>query len=94
EFCPERFLDSSATFNFKGNDNFHYFPFGGGRRICPGISFAVVNVELAVANLINEFDWKLPGGAECGTLDMAESVGLTIHKQNPLKVIATPYSSK
>lgn len=90
EFRPERFLNSTTSFNFKGQDNFQYTPFGGGRRICPGISFAMVNAELLLANLIYEFDWKMPSG--CGDLNMAESLGITVHKQDPLMLIATSYS--
>ncbi|XVF29684.1 hypothetical protein REPUB_Repub15cG0143400 [Reevesia pubescens] len=40
-FYSERFLDSSI--DFKGTD-FKYIPFGAGRRICPGISFALSNI--------------------------------------------------
>ncbi|KAL2933258.1 Cytochrome P450 71A25 [Bienertia sinuspersici] len=89
EFCPERFMDNNNTFNFKGQDNFQYTPFGGGRRICPGTSFAMVNAELMLANLIYEFDWKLPLEFD-GKLDMTESIGITVHKQHPLMLIATP----
>ncbi|XP_010676409.3 cytochrome P450 736A117 [Beta vulgaris subsp. vulgaris] len=88
EFRPERFLNDSSL-NFKGQD-FNYIPFGAGRRSCPGISFAMVNAELMLANLVYEFDWKMP---ENGVLDMDESVGITVHRRVPLVLIPTPYYS-
>ncbi|GJS66229.1 cytochrome P450 71A1-like protein [Tanacetum coccineum] len=55
EFLPERFLGSDI--DFRGND-FELIPFGGGRRICPGITLGVLMAELLLANLIYLFDWK------------------------------------
>lgn len=87
EFQPERFLNS--TVDFRGQD-FEFLPFGAGRRVCPGINFGVVLIELALANLLNRFDWTLPEGMGVGDVEMEEAFGLTTHKKTPLCLIATP----
>ncbi|RWR97040.1 Cytochrome P450 71A1 [Cinnamomum micranthum f. kanehirae] len=84
EFLPERFANSPT--DFKGH-HFQYIPFGAGRRICPGISFAILTMELALANLLYFFDWKLPDGANGKDLDMSEAVGLTVSLRSPLHLI-------
>ncbi|XP_018819235.2 cytochrome P450 71D8-like [Juglans regia] len=85
-FHPERFYDSSI--DFKGT-NFEYIPFGSGRRICPGISFALISVELALSHLL--FNWNLPNGIKPKELDMSESPGITATKRKDLYIIATPW---
>uniref|UniRef100_A0A0E0JFW0 Cytochrome P450 n=1 Tax=Oryza punctata TaxID=4537 RepID=A0A0E0JFW0_ORYPU len=37
--------------------DFRFVPFGAGRRGCPGVGFAALSVELALANLLYHFDW-------------------------------------
>ncbi|XP_057416754.1 cytochrome P450 736A117-like [Lotus japonicus] len=87
EFKPERFLNSSV--DVKGND-FHLIPFGAGRRGCPGIAYAMVANEIVLANLIHQFDWEIPSGfAGEKTLDLSETVGLTMHRKSPLMAVAT-----
>ncbi|KAL1542030.1 cytochrome P450 71A9-like [Salvia divinorum] len=85
EFSPERFEDSGV--DFRGQ-HFELLPFGAGRRGCPGIGFAIPVVELAVANLLLRFDWKLPGGMKEEDVDMEEAIGVTMHKKIPLSLVA------
>ncbi|PQP94159.1 hypothetical protein Pyn_22890 [Prunus yedoensis var. nudiflora] len=89
EFEPERFLDSAI--DYKGNE-FHYIPFGAGRRVCPGIQFAIAVQEIALANLVHKFNWALPDGGKGEDLDMTESTGASVCRVYPLKVVAIPYS--
>ncbi|XXG52797.1 hypothetical protein AAC387_Pa03g1020 [Persea americana] len=81
EFLPERFANNSV--DFKGQD-FQFIPFGAGRRGCPGLSFAITSLELALANLLYWFDWELPQGVTEEDLDMSEALGMTVHKKLPL----------
>ncbi|KAH6772545.1 hypothetical protein C2S51_010949 [Perilla frutescens var. frutescens] len=85
-FMPERFLNSST--DFRGLD-FELIPFGAGRRGCPGITFAVVAIEIVLANLVHKFDWKLVQGKD---LDMNESPGLTVHRAVPLLALASSFN--
>ncbi|XP_016649691.1 PREDICTED: premnaspirodiene oxygenase-like [Prunus mume] len=87
-FQPERFQGSSI--DFKGN-NFELLPFGAGKRICPGISFATSNIELGLAQLLYHFNWNLPNGTKLEALDMAENFGVTARRKNNLHLIATTY---
>ncbi|XP_045822886.1 cytochrome P450 736A117-like [Trifolium pratense] len=91
EFKPERFMNSSI--DFKGLD-FELIPFGAGRRGCPGVLFATAVNELVLANLVYQFDWKLPDGVAGENLDMSEVVSFTCHRKYPLLAIATKYEKK
>ncbi|XP_021288694.1 premnaspirodiene oxygenase-like [Herrania umbratica] len=88
KFNPERFLNSSL--DYKGTD-FQYIPFGAGRRICPGISFALANIEMQLAQFLYHFDWKLPNGMKYEELDMTDAPGLTIRRKHDLFAIPIPY---
>ncbi|PON80754.1 Cytochrome P450, E-class, group I [Parasponia andersonii] len=86
-FQPERFIGSSI--DFKGT-NFEFLPFGAGRRICPGISFSLPNMELVLANLLYHFDWNLPNGAKMAELDMSETYKISSRRRSDLYLVATP----
>ncbi|KAK7305224.1 hypothetical protein VNO77_43126 [Canavalia gladiata] len=83
-FYPERFIDSSI--DYKGN-NFEFLPFGSGRRMCPGLTFGLTNVEYALALLMYHFDWKLPNKMKTEDLDMTEIFGITVSRKDDLYLI-------
>ncbi|KAL5802237.1 hypothetical protein ACOSQ4_030542 [Xanthoceras sorbifolium] len=87
-FYPERFLGSSI--DYKGA-HFELIPFGSGRRICPGITFSMANIELPLANFLYHFDWKLPNGLKNEDLDMAENFGAAVKRKGDLHLIPIPY---
>jgi cytochrome P450 len=88
EFMPERFMEggSAAAMDYKGNE-FLYLPFGSGRRICPGINFASVTIEIMLANLMYHFDWKLPPKSVERGISMDESFGVTVHRTEKLLLV-------
>ncbi|XP_051136494.1 cytochrome P450 736A117-like [Andrographis paniculata] len=86
EFIPERFSNSSV--DFKGFD-FCLLPFGAGRRMCPGLAFAVISIEHTLANFMQKFDWALPDGARGEEVSVEEKPGMTVGKKDPLVVVAT-----
>ncbi|XP_024025579.1 cytochrome P450 71A25 [Morus notabilis] len=84
KFEPERFFNSVV--DYKGQD-FALIPFGAGRRGCPGILFVMAVNEIALANVVHNFDWQLPDGARGEDLDMTETSGLTVHRKFPLMAL-------
>lgn len=89
-FYPERF-ENSHPIDYEGHNDFHMIPFGGGRRICPGASLAMALIELALANLLLLFDWKLPCDMKIEDLNMEECFGLATHKKEHLLLVPTKY---
>ena len=91
EFIPERFVDSPL--DFKGHD-FQFIPFGSGRRICPAMFTGVLMIELALANMLYSFDWKLPAGMRKEDIDMNDAPGITVHKRSVLPLVAVKHVIK
>ncbi|KAK5772752.1 hypothetical protein PVK06_049046 [Gossypium arboreum] len=90
-FYPERFLYSSSDFKGTGLE---YIPFGAGRRICPGILFALSNIELPLAKLLYHFDWELPNGVRHEDLDMTEAFSVTVSRKDDLILIPTNHTNE
>ncbi|CAO2142165.1 unnamed protein product [Urochloa humidicola] len=88
KFVPERF-EGKHTSNFLGLD-FEFIPFGAGRRICPGITFSQVNIEIALASLLYHFDWELPVGVKPGDMDMADFSGVAVRRKAGLLLHPIP----
>lgn len=85
EFDPERFLSGTTTWDYNGN-NFNYFPFGSGRRMCAGIAMAERLGLFLLATLVHSFEWKLLGEK----MDLTEKFGIVLKKKIPLVAIPSP----
>ncbi|KAL3613437.1 hypothetical protein CASFOL_042700 [Castilleja foliolosa] len=85
-FSPERFIGSHI--DLRGQD-FHYLPFGSGRRSCPGLQLGLTVVKMLVAQLVHCFNWELPNGMLPGDLDMSEHFGLVTARMEHLMAIPT-----
>lgn len=84
-FKPERFCGSNV--DFKGQ-HFKFLPFGVGRRMCPGYPYAIKQIHLMLASLVQNFDWALPNNMEdLSNLDMSENFGIISQRKKPLMVI-------
>ncbi|XP_050215357.1 cytochrome P450 CYP82D47-like [Mercurialis annua] len=86
EYQPERFLTDHRDFDVRGQ-HFEYIPFGSGRRMCPGISFALQILQLTLATLLHGFDFSPPTNEP---IDMTETSGLTNIRATPLEVLINP----
>ncbi|KAF9589183.1 hypothetical protein IFM89_019692 [Coptis chinensis] len=86
EFRPERFLTTNSGIDVKGQ-HFELIPFGSGRRMCPGFSFALQVIHLAIARLIHSFDLATPMNEK---VDLTETSSVTNYKATPLQVLLTP----
>ncbi|XXG59540.1 hypothetical protein AAC387_Pa04g1610 [Persea americana] len=83
-FQPERFLGSNV--DVKGQD-YDLIPFGSGRRICPGMPFALRTLHIILASLLHSFDWKLPDGMTPMDVNMDYKIGLNMQMVTPLLAI-------
>lgn len=86
EFRPERFLTTHNDVDLKGK-HFELMPFGSGRRVCPGISFALQVVQFTLASLVHAFEITTQANEH---VDMTESFGFTNVKAIPVEVLLTP----
>ncbi|KAK3000594.1 hypothetical protein RJ639_021549 [Escallonia herrerae] len=76
-FKPERF-------EVEEKEAYKFIPFGVGRRQCPGAGLANRVVVLALAAMIQCFEWERVSEE---LVDMSEGVGLTMPKALPLEAL-------
>ena len=57
EFRPDRFHQDKM----KDQEPFSYLPFGGGPRLCIGMQFAMMEMELVLKQFLDQFDFELVG---------------------------------
>ncbi|KAE8705071.1 putative Cytochrome P450 [Hibiscus syriacus] len=86
DFLPERFMTVNEGVDVRGQ-NFQLIPFGSGRRMCPGVSFALQILQITLANLLHWFEFETPSGE---AIDMREAAGITSSKATPLELHITP----
>ncbi|XP_057977304.1 labd-13Z-ene-9,15,16-triol synthase, chloroplastic-like [Malania oleifera] len=88
EFRPDRFLGSDAgRMDYLGK-NYHYLPFGSGRRICAGLPLAERMTMHLMASFLHLFRWRLP--EDTLKIDFEEKFGIVMKKAIPLVAIPTP----
>lgn len=81
KFNPERWPLDGPNPN-ETNQNFCYLPFGGGPRKCIGDMFASFETVVAVAMLVQRFDFQMAVGAP----PVKMTTGATIHTTEGLKM--------
>ncbi|KAJ8749164.1 hypothetical protein K2173_018635 [Erythroxylum novogranatense] len=86
EFMPERFLTTKANVDVYGQ-HFEFLPFGSGRRSCPGVNLAMQEMTLALARLLQAFNFYRPSNEP---IDMTAGLSIALFKEKPLEVLVTP----
>lgn len=84
EFRPTRFHGGGVE---GEKERFRFLPFGSGRRVCPGSGLAMRVVGLALAVLIQGFEWARVGE---DLVDLREGPGLTMPMAHPLEARYKP----
>ncbi|PIA25242.1 hypothetical protein AQUCO_12200018v1 [Aquilegia coerulea] len=87
-FNPDRFLSGKEEADITGTRDIKMIPFGAGRRICPGLSMAMIHVNLMVARMVQEFEWSaLPTQNK---IDFSVKLEFTTVMKHTLQAVAKP----
>ncbi|PKA52347.1 Flavonoid 3'-monooxygenase [Apostasia shenzhenica] len=90
DFRPERHEKGAGRVEISHGDDFVILPFGAGRRRCPGAPLGVVMVLLALATLLQGFDWSPADGRRPEEIEVEEIYGMTMPRATPLRAVAAP----
>jgi cytochrome P450 len=80
-FDPTRFLPENARSHHRSA----YLPFGGGRRVCAGQSFAVMEGTLIAAMMSRDYTYELVPG-----FPVVPEATLTLRPRHGLRMVARP----
>lgn len=90
EFIPDRFMPGGEgagvrlTIGSKEATKVKMIPFGAGRRVCPGMGYAMVNLEYFLANMVTAFEWYPVKGEE---VDLTAEHGFFTTMRNLLRAV-------
>ncbi len=76
-FRPERFDKSKSSERHR----YAYFPFGGGPRLCIGNNFALMEMQLVIARLLQQFKFDLLADQQIELQPL-----VTLHARNGIKM--------
>ena len=83
QFRPERFLDRHFS-------PFEFFPFGGGARRCIGSAFALLEMKLALAQILSQWELELVDQRNVH----AKRRGLVTAPERPIQLLVKSQRSK
>nr|QTI96764.1 deoxyshikonin hydroxylase [Echium plantagineum] len=87
-YRPARFLEPKYKDIDPRGRHFELFPFGAGRRSCPGLNLGIQNVHLILANLLHSFDIST---IDNKLVDLnASPDGVITRKATPLEIRISP----
>uniref|UniRef100_A0A7N0RHA5 Cytochrome P450 n=1 Tax=Kalanchoe fedtschenkoi TaxID=63787 RepID=A0A7N0RHA5_KALFE len=85
EFKPERWIKDGKYFAGESSQQFKYVVFNGGPRLCPGKSFAYIQMKMVVASVLLRYSIEVVEGHE-----VVPKMTTTLYMRNGLSVKFKP----
>ena len=81
--------EKQESMKYKHDEMFTFLPFGVGRRACPGSKLGLSMTHMAVATMVQCFNWEVvgDGGENKAKVNTEVSKGTFIHMAHPLKCL-------